>query len=165
MELHLPFPPSPENASKIAGACVDMVHKIRGDELDYSVESLGLVEEILDGFHKSGDRSENIGSTAFMFGAYVGEIMVRHAGAHWVDTTVDPEVPPDMGFPMSIRHGDNLAIPFFKVCKRIDNGEEDNIPYYYTVLTNIWTDGMHSQPPPKATKRSWVRRWFGRGNA
>ncbi|MGP3925576.1 MULTISPECIES: hypothetical protein [unclassified Streptomyces] len=53
--------------------------------LDYSIASLRIVDFIIDGLRRGGRSREEIGVTLHGLGAYVGEVLVRRAGAVWVD--------------------------------------------------------------------------------
>lgn len=53
--------------------------------LDYSVASLRVVDSLLDGLRNGLADRERLSGTLFGLGAYVGEVLVRRAGAVWVD--------------------------------------------------------------------------------
>ncbi|MFH8804392.1 hypothetical protein ACH4F6_33285 [Streptomyces sp. NPDC017936] len=53
--------------------------------LDYSVASLRVVDFLVDGLRKGGADRERAHDTLVGLGAYVGEVLVRRAGAKWVD--------------------------------------------------------------------------------
>lgn len=55
--------------------------------LDYSVASLRVVDFLVEGLRKGGrGRDEDeVAEVLFGLGAYVGEVLVRRAGAVWVD--------------------------------------------------------------------------------
>lgn len=57
--------------------------------LDYSVASLRLVDFLIDGLRKGGGDRERARKTLVGLGAYVGEVLVRRAGAVWVDFDAD----------------------------------------------------------------------------
>jgi hypothetical protein len=91
MKLRLRFPPTPENASKLADLAVQAARDVDGFELDYSPESLTIVDTILGKFHSEGMSEKVIGETVFSFGCYVGEVLVRHNKGHW--SMSDPSDP------------------------------------------------------------------------
>jgi hypothetical protein len=135
MRLRLKYPPTPENAAKFAADIVRSAAEISGATLDYSVESLKLVDDIIEGFRQDGCKSDQIGETLFAFGCYVGEIFVRQAGGKWV-TTAGTSMERMSGFPLAVETGkDSATNPIGKVFKRLENGEGDDLPYYYQVFS------------------------------
>jgi hypothetical protein len=122
--------PSVENMPALAEVCVDTVERVDGRRLDYSVASLELIDGILGGFHEDGSGSDPLAETAFVFGAYVGEVMVRRNGGRWAAP------PPELGghFIVKLPNG-NHANPIGKAFKRVDNGPVDSIVYFHQVMT------------------------------
>src|SRR3954447_11735445 len=57
--------------------------------LDYSERSLRVVDFLIDGLRKGGADRERARETLYGLGAYVGEVLVRRAGAVWVDFDAD----------------------------------------------------------------------------
>ncbi|MDR3081605.1 MAG: DUF3806 domain-containing protein [Streptomyces sp.] len=83
MQLHLNYPLEPDGAPRHAAAIVEAAADISNAELDYSPDSIGLVEEILDDFRTIGATGEEMADSLVAFGCYVGEILTRHAGGAW----------------------------------------------------------------------------------
>jgi len=83
MQVHLNPPLEPGNAPRHAAAIVATAADISGAELDYSPESVVLVEDIVDGFRAEGVSDEDMAESLVAFGCYVGEILTRHAGGAW----------------------------------------------------------------------------------
>jgi hypothetical protein len=93
------------------------------------------VDEIVEGFRQDGCKSDEIAETLFGFGCYVGEVFVRHAGGKWRNAA-ETAMAELAGFPLVIELGEkSLCNPIGKVFKRLQNGEEDNLPYFYQVFT------------------------------
>ena len=63
--------------------------RISGARLDYTPDSLTLVDNILDGFRADGVTGDQVGETLFGFGCYAGEVLTRHAGGRWRAPTAD----------------------------------------------------------------------------
>ncbi|MFF7094451.1 hypothetical protein ACFY9A_18940 [Streptomyces rubradiris] len=83
MQVHLNPPLEPGNAPWHAAAIVAAAADISGARLDYSPESIALVQDIVDGFRAEGVTSEDMAESLVAFGCYVGEKMstcaaVRH---------------------------------------------------------------------------------------
>ncbi|QNP75471.1 hypothetical protein IAG44_42765 [Streptomyces roseirectus] len=89
MHVHLNPPLEPGNAPRHAAAIVATAADISGAELDYSLESIALVEDIVDGFRAEGVTGEDMAESLIGFGCYVGEILARRAGGTWRHTTAD----------------------------------------------------------------------------
>jgi hypothetical protein len=70
-----------------------------------------------------------------MFGGYIEEVARRHLGDDW---TLESPVSPDPMITLCIS-GLNMFPPT-KVYKRLMNGEEDNVWFYYLAL--------QMRPPP-----------------
>lgn len=141
MQLRLKYAPLPENAPKFAADIVQSAAEVSGAELDYSVASLETVDAILEGLRQDGCTSQQLAETLFSFGCYVGEVFVRHAGGQWRRGAETPLA--ELGsFPLLIALGNDSALgpdkvcnPIGKVFKRLDNGEQDSLAYFYQVFT------------------------------
>lgn len=134
MNLKLMYPPTPEYASAFADDIVQAARNVSHVELDYSPESLGLVDRIIEGFRDDNLGTEQIGETLFGFGCYVGEVFVRNTGGVWRNAS---ETPMDAfaGVPLVIEMLDKSIVnPIGKVFKRLENGDVDNLAYFYQVF-------------------------------
>ncbi len=83
MQVRLDPPLEPGDAPRQAAAIVAAAADISGAALDYSPESVSLVEEIVDGFRAEGVTSEAVAESLAAFGCYVGEVLTRHSGGVW----------------------------------------------------------------------------------
>jgi hypothetical protein len=134
--LRLEYPPTPENAPKLAEGIVVATADISGVDLDYSVVSLKAVDEIVEELRKEGCTSDQIAETLFGFGCYVGEVFVRQAGGKW-RKAAETSMAKFAGFPLVVELEDeSICNPIGKVFKRLENGEEDSLPYFYQVFTS-----------------------------
>src|SRR5690242_15429273 len=134
MLLNLQYPPTPDAAPKHAESCVSAVKNVDNIDLDYSVESLRVLDRLIEQFRADGTTSEQIGETLYAFGCYVGEVVVRNAGGRWVDSSHMPLAGPG-GFPL-VQHGEqSVCNPIGKVFKRLEEGSEHDLPYFYRVVT------------------------------
>ncbi|SUA02982.1 Uncharacterised protein [Mycolicibacterium fortuitum] len=129
--LRLPAPPTAEHAAELAQRAVDAAFNVDGIELDYSPSSLERVDVILEGFREPG--SDAVAETVFVFGCYIGEVLVRNAGYEWVDTPT--ELARNLG-PLTVRRTATTthASPIWKAFKRVDNGDTDSVTYFYQVF-------------------------------
>lgn len=111
--------------------------------LDYSEESVELVEAILAGIHeqlprgfiskilRKGPSPETIDQLAKMLGGYVGEVMRRNWGGNWKPES--DAFPGELIYTLEIP-GRGDVWPHMKAGKRIVNGPEDNIWHYFQYL-------------------------------
>ncbi|WP_433372730.1 DUF6278 family protein [Actinoplanes sp. CA-142083] len=135
MQLRLKYAPAPENAGLFAADIVGSAAQVSGVELDYTPESLALVDGIFDEFRADGVTSEQLAETLFGFGCYVGEVLTRNAGGRWRATTEQEQAL--AGWPMMVELGEQRwCNPIAKAFKRLDNGPEDSLRYFYTVFAS-----------------------------
>ncbi|SJZ67747.1 hypothetical protein SAMN02745116_01144 [Pilibacter termitis] len=112
------------------------VAKDSGFELDFSEQSLLHVEELLDAFHQKvpkgikklfskGLSNEEMDMLCLVFGAYLGEVVIKNLGGKWQPSERLASVFLDNG---------TEIYPAQKVYKRLMNGREDEIWAYYKFL-------------------------------
>ena len=125
--------PTPDNAARIAAMVVPFAEKNYGVTLDYGVESLSLVDEILDDLRR--DQSfEDLQPLLFAMGCYVGQVMVRHAGAFW-RVTEELGMGEVASSPIAIRVKDGRGCnPVGQVYKRFQNGPGESLESFYQVM-------------------------------
>ncbi|MEC5145247.1 hypothetical protein [Chitinophaga sp. 212800010-3] len=115
-------------------------------ELDYSVESVKLIDDFLDHEIKHGQPipgglfTNQFGYKCFAIGAYIGEVVIRNSkAAKWQvdDKDKDGEIN------ISIISANNIVIwPVQRVIKRIQNGGEDELyAYIYTTVIDMRFEG------------------------
>jgi hypothetical protein len=101
--------------------------------LDYSVESLRVVDFVVDGLRKSGRDRTAVGHELFGLGVYAGEVLVRRAGAAWVE--FDEGQRELFGQPVGVRMPDGRVWnPLGKVVKRFEAGERESLRTFYLQL-------------------------------
>ncbi len=102
--------------------------------LDYSVASLRVVDFLIDGLRKGGAGRERVRDPLFGLGAYVGEVLVRRAGAVWVDFDADQRA--YFGQPVGVRMPDGRVWnPLGKVHNRFDlGGPGESLQTFYLTL-------------------------------
>lgn len=115
-----------------AAHIADVVRRLDDEDLDFSIESLGIIDRLLGRFHDAGDDPERMAETLFQFGSYIGEVIVRNAGGKWL--TVPDEHPLGGHWPLVEMPQQRLVNPVGKAFKRVRNGPEDSIPYFYEAL-------------------------------
>ncbi|MFR0352270.1 hypothetical protein [Streptomyces sediminimaris] len=102
--------------------------------LDYSERSLRIIDFLVDGLRKGGVDLERVRETLFGLGAYVGEVLVRRAGAVWVDFDADQRA--YFGQPVGVRMPDGRVWnPLGKVRNRFEAGSpEDSLQTFWLTL-------------------------------
>ncbi|NUP24800.1 MAG: hypothetical protein HOZ81_53860 [Streptomyces sp.] len=102
--------------------------------LDYSVASLRIVDFLIDGLRKGGADRERAREPLLGLGAYVGEVLVRRAGAVWVD--FDPDQCAYFDQRVGVRMPDGRVWnPLGKVHNRFDlGGPDESLQTFYLTL-------------------------------
>ncbi|MFI1725705.1 hypothetical protein [Streptomyces sp. NPDC020489] len=102
--------------------------------LDYSVASLRVVDFLVDGLGKGGADRDRVHGPLLGLGAYVGEVLVRRAGAAWVD--LDETQRAYLGQPVGVRMPDGRVWnPLGKVLNRFESGSpEESLRTFYLTL-------------------------------
>ncbi|HMU05912.1 MAG TPA: hypothetical protein PJ990_19900 [Saprospiraceae bacterium] len=113
------------NAERIVEAYNDAL----GGTLDFSVNSLYVLDELLEQFHQNKDEvdEEMLSDLIGQAGGYIFEVARRNYGGkyYWYEQMNQPIlVTGQPKFEISI-------IAFDKVKMRLENGQEDNIPFYF----------------------------------
>ena len=127
-----------------AADAVAHASEVMGKQLDRSIASLEIVDEILGRFHRdlptgmlkwlgAGPSNEDVGAVCEMYGGYVGETIRREIGGEW-------QLPADgpYGGAPSIAFGDELSSPVLKVHERIMNPNA-TIPAYFAAMKERWS--------------------------
>jgi len=107
--------------------------------LDYSVESIKKVEQILGGLHDQyvkNPASVSVKGLGSAYGAYVGEVIRRsEPNAHWLrEDEMGEKTYPIVWGPTGQGH----SYPMAWCVHRIENGAEDNVWFKYYALKNSW---------------------------
>lgn len=126
--------PDAEGMRSYAAAFVAHVTDRRRLPLDYSVGSLRIVDFLIDGLRKGGAPRERVDETLLGLGAYVGEVLVRHAGAVWVDFDTDQRA--YFTQPVGVRMPDGRVWnPLGKVLNRFQaGGPGESLRTFYLTL-------------------------------
>ncbi|BAJ28160.1 MULTISPECIES: hypothetical protein [Kitasatospora] len=140
MELRLRYAPEVGNAGRFAADIVGSAARVSGVELDYSVGSLAVVDEIIEDFRENGITGGQVGETLFGFGCYLGEVLVRQGGGSW--RAVDgPEVA-EYGFPLVVElPSGQVGNPIGKVFRRLAAGPAESLPHFYREFAEPWRRG------------------------
>lgn len=122
--------PAARRGPRIAADVVMMAREGARVRLDYTPESLALVDRVIEGIRRERPPVAAVAPALLGFGAYVGEVLVREAGAAWVDFDADQR--DIFGQPFGIRTSDGRVWnPLGKAVKRYENGMADSLRLFY----------------------------------
>ncbi len=128
---------------RYANAAVQVAHREYRIKLTYSERSLVKVETILSNLYrhlprtksgrlaKSAARDVNLDQICKAFGAYVGEVMRRKWGGRWRINVKGGNAE------VFLQVKDTSIYPISKIYRRLANGEEDNILYFYGFFNEL----------------------------
>lgn len=83
--------PTWDRMTKVAAICVSLTRKHFGETLDYSPESLALVDRVITSGWGEEPMQNVPERLTTVFGAYLGEIIVRRTRGRWVTGFSDDE--------------------------------------------------------------------------
>ncbi|AQA25814.1 hypothetical protein BTZ20_0361 [Rhodococcus sp. MTM3W5.2] len=126
----------------IAHACSDSVRANTGHNLPFTIASTRDIDMYLGEIRDQEGGSNDLAELVFKFGSYLGELLVRHAGARWVEPPAELGGWPGVELP-----GGTFGDPIGKAFKRVDNGPEDSVVSFIDVTMEL------ARGTPK-------RRWF-----
>jgi hypothetical protein len=129
LKLELRFPASPENAADHAQLAVEVAREEYEEPLDFSPGSLEDVDQHIESLREQGMGGEDVAELLFVFGCYIGEVIVRELGGQWAATlrAISP-------WPMVVvlRDGSTWD-PIGKAYLRLELGDTEYLPAYYTL--------------------------------
>jgi hypothetical protein len=131
MKLQLRFPASPENALDHAQLAVEASWEENEVDLDYSPASLERLDEQIEGLREQGLTGEDVAEALFVFGCYLGQVMIQALGGRWVATARSPlrDLSP---WPMVVvLPGGSTWDPIGKAYKRLELGDSEYLPAFY----------------------------------
>jgi hypothetical protein len=131
MKLQLRFPASPENALDHAQLAVEASWEENEVDLDYSPASLERLDEQIEGLREQGLTGEDVAEALFVFGCYLGQVMIQALGGRWVATARSPlrDLSP---WPMVVvLPGGSAWDPIGKAYKRLELGDSEYLPAFY----------------------------------
>ncbi|WP_329138831.1 hypothetical protein [Streptomyces sp. NBC_01476] len=126
--------PVPLLGPRLAADVVAMAREGAMIRLDYTQASLSLVDRVIETLRREEPPLEAVTPVILRFGAYTGEVLVRTAGAVWVDFDTDQRG--TFGQPFGIRAPDGRVWnPLGKALKRYQNGPEDSLRLFCLAVT------------------------------
>ena len=131
MKLRLRYPAMPGNARNHAELAVTVAREEYDTILDYSPGSLDSLDTEIESLREEGLDGEAVAEVLFVFGCYLGEVMVRHLKGTWVPTARSPlrDLSP---WPMVVTLADGSAWDTVgKVYKRLELGDSEFLPAFF----------------------------------
>lgn len=131
MRIRLRYPATAENARDHAQIAVALARDEYDADLDFSRESLEVVDAQIDSLREEGIDGEGAAEALFVLGCYIGEVMVRLLGGSWVETARSPlrGVCP---WPMVVALPDGSAWdPIGKAYRRLELGDSEYLPAFF----------------------------------
>ncbi len=132
VSLTLKWALAPENAVLFSDDIVALAASVDQIDLDYSVESLGRADDIVESLRASGQQYADVGPAVISIGFYVGEVLVRTTGARWV-SSAEVENQDFAGFPVILEWPGTarLASPVVRALQRFSDGPLAGFVAYY----------------------------------
>lgn len=80
----------------MAETAQDAVHFAKEQQqlLDFNLESIANVQIVLDELRNTSLSEKDSFTLSYMFGAYLGELFIRHFGGHWFYQDQEGDEPP-----------------------------------------------------------------------
>lgn len=131
MKLRLRYPATPKNAQDHAELAVKVAAQEFDTELDYSPESLEHLDAQIESLRDEGLDGEAAAEVLFVFGCYLGEVLVRNLNGGWTATPRSPlkDVSP---WPMVVTMPDGSAWDAIgKVYRRLELGDSEFLPAFF----------------------------------
>ena len=125
---------------------------ISDTDFGYTQESVKWLEGYIERLRLSGE-FENVETKTKLisvFGSFLGECVVRNYGGTW-------KVYEDAGVWCVAFDDDNIAFPFAKVAKQMENGLEDGIASYFTVIPIVFKNLVRAEP--SKLQKPWWKLW------
>ena len=152
---YLLMPSKIEEDAKTAAAWIATALSSSGYRADFSPESLWALDRFFDEHSKNGQPrpggllAQDLGSRVFALGAYVGEVILRHAGGAWEGR--DEDAAAEINLTLRLRDGSEIW-PVQRTMKRFKLGPEEGVAAYAAAL------GVAVGSAPKPP-RPWWRFW------
>jgi len=131
MKIKLKFPATPENARDHAELAVEIARDAYGATLDFTPDSLETLDAEIERLREEGHDGEAAAEILFVYGCYLGEMLVRGLAGAWIPTPRSAlrDVSP---WPMVVTLPDGSAWDAIgKVYKRLELGDAEYLPAFF----------------------------------
>ena len=139
-----------EHIKANAEMVVEMLRPLSGIDFGYTQESVEWLEGYIERQRTSGgfDNPDEKDKLVSVFGSFLGECVVRCYGAVWTQRE---------GVWCVAFDAQNVAFPFGKVEKQIDNGLDDGIASFFKVIPIVFKVRMSAAQ--SVAKKPWWKVW------
>lgn len=129
---------------------VEKLRPLSGIDFGYTRESVEWLEGYVERLRNSGEFEsvEMRDKLTSVFGSFLGECVVRCYGGRWRQHD---------GVWCVAFDDDNMAFPFAKIAKQIDNGLDDGIAGFFNVIPTIFNYQPDTATP--TDKKPWWKVW------
>ena len=131
MKLELRYPAMPENATDHARLAVQLARDEFGDELDFSPASLEDLDAEIESIREEGLTGEEAAEAMFVFGCYLGEVMVRSLAGRWQPTPRSALAGVSPWPMVVVLPGGSTWDPIGKAYKRLELGDSEYLPAFF----------------------------------
>jgi hypothetical protein len=131
LKLRLRYPATAKNASDHAELAVRVAAEEFDTTLDFSPASLESLDSEIESLREEGLDGEAAAEVLFVFGCYLGEVLVRSLRGRWIPTGRSPlrDLSP---WPMVVALPDGSAWDTIgKVYKRLELGDSEFLPAFF----------------------------------
>ena len=136
----------------------DLAEKVRSQlNLNYDTKSVKFVEEFIERQKNSFDSEQRKGLVNSI-GSFIGQCVIKNYGGHW-------QVDQDTQAVCVALDDKNKIFPFAKTAKQFENGLEDSVYSFYTIIPTVFkikplatskeNDNSQSTNKPAKSKRWW----------
>lgn len=131
------------NAQKV----IDMLGTDSGiPHFGYNADSVAYLDGFIDRQGESFRANPQAASRLVsMLGSFVGEATIATYGGQWQDSG------DRVCIALTNDKGTHFIFPFDKVAKRLSNGPEDSLAYFFAAIPQAISDMPPSGPPPLPT--------------
>jgi hypothetical protein len=108
---------------------ISLAQKHLGQKIGYDQSGVEWLDTYIQELHK--DNYQTSGKLIDCLGSYLGECIVHTFGGQWSDVAGAWGVRVD---------NQNVAFPFSKVAKQLENGAEDSVLSFFTAIPRVFPD-------------------------
>ena len=139
----------------------DLAEKVKIQlNLDYDTKSVKFIEEFIERQRNSFDSEQRKGLVNSI-GSFVGQCVIKNYGGHW-------QVDKDTQAVCVALDDKNKIFPFAKTAKQFENGLEDSVYSFYTIIPTVFKISLptnskvndNSQPTNiSIDSKKWWKFW------
>lgn len=126
--------------------------------LDYDAKSIRFIEEFIERQRNNFDTEQRKGLVNSI-GSFVGQCIIKNYGGQW-------QVDQDTQTVCVAFDDKNKIFPFAKTTKQFENGLEDSLYSFYTIIPTVFKinslttpEGKSESQSIKSTSKKWWKFW------